>query len=93
MDRKERKIRALKPFDFMFFGMTGAAIGSLVMGYSVLYCLGILAIAFVGLLLRLVIQKHNYQNLTPTEKEIYLENRNGLEYRPKESKKTEGNGT
>jgi len=50
-------------------------------GYS-LYFLSLLAVAIVAELARLLIQKHSYQHMTATEKEIYRETRTLFSYRP-----------
>jgi len=69
-------------FDYGFLILVFAGISGLWKeGYS-LYFLSPLAVAIVAELARLLIQKHSYQNMTPTEQELYRENRSLLSYRP-----------
>jgi len=69
-------------FDSGFLVLVFAGISGLwKKGYS-LYFVSLLAVAIIAELARLLIQKRNYPNMTPTEQELYRENRSLLSYRP-----------
>ena len=83
MDKTLKDIRTINLFDFGLLLLSFAGISWFVQGYYPIYSFCLVVIAIVAEVIRLLIQKHNYQNMSPTEKEIYLENRTLLSYRPR----------
>ncbi|GEM_PF-3201547 len=84
MGRKLTDIRTTGLFDFLFIILCFAGISWFLQGFVPLYSLGLVSLAILAEVVRLLIQKHNYKNMTATEKEIYLENRGYLSYRPRQ---------
>ncbi|NOY22081.1 MAG: hypothetical protein GXO70_01040 [Acidobacteria bacterium] len=82
MNRKLKDSRTINVFDFALLMLSLAGISWLLQGFVPLYSLCLVAIAILAEVGHLLIQKHNCQNMTPTEQEIYLENRTILSFRP-----------
>ncbi len=76
-------LRTISLFDIVPLVLFFAGISWLLQVFHPLYSLCLVTIAILAEVIRLLIQKHNYQKMTPTEKEIYLENRSLLSYRPR----------
>jgi Ca2+/Na+ antiporter len=77
-----KTIRNQVLFVFAFLTVLFGGTWRLIKGQSPLYSICLFSIAIIGLLIHLLIQKHSYQKMSPSEQELYRENISLLMYRP-----------